>query len=349
MHQLLILPPHRLWPAWTSPPNPLEPDRERTFRILATMGYSYQRIDPCRFPVNPFAKAHSLLSAIDPIRALRVILFHRQTPFVFCYYESAALLILLLRKVLFFRGKVAVYDIGVGGSWRLRDIILGLVLPRADMLLPLDHNQANKLLEMGARADTIYPVLDATDTDFFADVEDQPNGYILAVGDDISRDFPTLLEASKTLDREILIRSKISPEADWSNRNVRFIRQRLSAKDYQKMLAGAVLVVLPLHPSTHAGGITTLLEAMSSGRAVVVSDSPGLGDYLQDGKTCCVVPPGDPVALRDATERLLNDHLLRKTLGANARRFVVENCSAPAEAARFAQALGRLGASGHSG
>lgn len=114
------------------------------------------------------------------------------------------------------------------------------------------------------------------------------------------------------------------------------------------MIAGAVLVVLPLHPSTHAGGITTLLEAMSSGRAVVVSNSPGLGDYLQDGKTCYVVPPGDPVALRKAIERLLADHVLRKTLGANARRFVVENCSAQAEAIRFAKALGRLGVSKHS-
>ena len=114
------------------------------------------------------------------------------------------------------------------------------------------------------------------------------------------------------------------------------------------MIAGAVLVVLPLHPSTHAGGITTLLEAMSSGRAVVVSNSPGLGDYLQDGKTCYVVPPGDPVALRKAIERLLADHVLRKTLGANARRFVVENCSPQAEAIRFTKALGRLGVSEHS-
>src|SRR5262249_11872296 len=219
----------------------------------------------------------------------------------------------------------------------------------ADMLLPLGHNQANKLMEMGARADTIHPVLDATDCDFFADVEDEPNGYILAVGDDISRDFSTLLKASKTLDREILIRSNILPDVDWPNYNVRFIRQRLSAKDYQRMLGGAVLVVLPLHPSIHAGGITTLLEAMSSGRAVVVSDSPGLNDYVQHGKTCYVVPPNDPVTLRDAIERLLKDHLLRKTLGANARRFVIENCSAPAEAARFAQVLDRLGAPGRSG
>ena len=347
MRQLLILSPHRLWPVWTNPPNPLEPDRERTFRILATMGYSYQRIDPFRSPVNPFASAHSVLSALDPARALRVLFFHRRADVVFCYYESAALLILLLRRVFFFHAKVVVYDIGVGGSWRLRDIILRRVLPRADMLLPLGYNQTTKLLEMGARPRTIHPVLDATDCDFFSDVEDKPDGYILAVGDDISRDFLTLLKASKGLKYEIVIRSKTSSGADWSNTNVRFIRQRLSAKDYQKMIAGAVLVVLPLHPSTHAGGITTLLEAMSSGRAIVVSNSPGLGDYLQDGKTCYVVPPGDPVALRKAIERLLADHVLRKTLGANARRFVVENCSPQAEAIRFAKALGRLGVSEH--
>ncbi len=332
-----------------NPSNPLEPDRERTFRILATMGYGYCRIDPYQLPINPFANAHSLLSALDPIRALRVLLFHRRVDVVFCYYESAALLILLLRRALFFRGRVVVYDIGVGGSWRLRDIILRLVLPRADMLLPLDHNQVTRLLEMGARPGAIHPVLDATDCDFFSDAKDKPDGYILAVGDDISRDFSTLLEASKNLKHEVVIRSKTISDANRANENVRFIRQHLSTTKYREMIAGSILVVLPLYPSIHAGGITTLLEAMSSGKAVVVSNSPGLGDYLQDGKTCCVVPPRDPVVLRKAIEQLLADPVLRKTLGANARRFVVENCSPQAEAIRFAQALGRLGASGHSG
>ena len=342
MRRLVILPPHNLWSAWTDPPDSSEPDREEMFRLLFARGYSYRRIDPFGLPWNPFAKAHPLLCAIDPIRALRILLFHRHTDIVLCFYESAALLILLLRRMFLFGGKVVVYDVGVGGSWRLRDFILRLVVPRADMLLPLGHNQVAGLLAMGARPGTIQPVLDAISTEYFHEVEDQPDGYILAVGDDISRDYATLLKASVGLSREVIIRTHEVFEDKGAVSNVTVMRSRLVTRDYRELIAGAVFVVLPLHPSTHAGGITTLLEAMSSGKAVIVTASPGLADYLQDGKTCRVVRPCDPDALRRAIDDLLADALARRRLGADARRFVVENCSAASDAARFASVLDRL-------
>jgi glycosyltransferase involved in cell wall biosynthesis len=185
-------------------------------------------------------------------------------------------------------------------------------------------------------------VLDATSTDFFFDVEDQPDGYILAVGDDISRDYSTLLKAAAGLTREVIIRSSVLAEDRVASPNIKVISNRLAARQYQELIAGAVLVVLPVHPSTHAGGITALLEAMSSGKAVIVSASPGLADYVEDGKVCRVVRPGDPVALREAIDHLLADAFARRKLGANARRFIVENCSARSEATRFAEVLDRL-------
>jgi glycosyltransferase involved in cell wall biosynthesis len=351
MRRLIILPPHNLWPAWTDPPDPSEPDREEMFRLLFARGYSYRRIDPFGFPWNPFAKAHPLLCALDPIRALRVLLFYRHTDIVLCYFESSALLILLLRRVFLFAGKVVVYDVGVGGSWRLRDFILRLVVPRADLLLPLGHNQVAGLLAMGARPGTIHPVLDATSTEYFHEVEDRPDGYVLAVGDDISRDYATLLWASTGLPREVIIRTRQIFEDKQAIPNVTVMRSRMVTGDYRELIAGAVFVVLPLHPSTRAGGITTLLEAMSSGKAVIVTESPGLADYLQDGKTCRVVRPSDPDALRRAIDDLLADAPARRKLGANARRFVVENCSAAPDAARFADVLDQVSYSppnGHS-
>src|SRR5262249_55143191 len=137
MRRVVIFPPHNLWGAWTNPPDPSEPDTEKTFRLLSVRGYCHRRLDPFGQPWNPFAKAHPLLRAIDPLRALRVLLFHRRTDVVFCHFESAALVILLLRRWFLFGGKVVVHDLGVGGKWRIRDVVLRLVLPRADMLLPV--------------------------------------------------------------------------------------------------------------------------------------------------------------------------------------------------------------------
>lgn len=212
MRRVLILPPHDLNGQWTIPPDPSEPDRGRTFRLLAARGYRYRRLDPLGRPWNPFARAHPVLRAIDPVRALRVLLCHRATDVVLCYFESAALVILLLRRLFRFRAKVAIYDVGVGGPWRLRNMILRLVLPRADMLLPLGHNQAAGLLAMGARPGTVHPVRDATATEFYVDAGDEPDGYILAVGDDVSRDYATLRKASVGLERQIVIRSSLVAE-----------------------------------------------------------------------------------------------------------------------------------------
>jgi glycosyltransferase involved in cell wall biosynthesis len=342
MRRILILPPHNLGGVWTDPPDPSRPDREKTFRLLAERGYCYRRLDPFDRPWNPFAKAHPILRAIDVARAFRVLLFHRRTDVVLCFYESAALVILLLRRVFLFRGKVAVYDVGTVGNWRLRNIILRLVLHRADLLLPLGHSQVASLLAMGARPDTIQPVRDTTSIDFYVGVGDRPDGYILAVGDNPSRDYATLLEASRGLAREVIIRSSAVAEDSVAFANVKVLSNSLTPRDYQRLIAGAVLVVLPLHPSIHAGGISTLLETMSSGKAIIVSASPGLADYIEDGKTCSVVPPGDPPALRSAIDTLLADALARKNLGANARQFVVENCSAEADAVQFAKVLDKL-------
>jgi glycosyltransferase involved in cell wall biosynthesis len=339
---ILVLPPHNLWPAWTGAPNLAEPDREEIWRLLEPRGYSRARLDPFGLPWNPFARSHPALLAIDPARALCVLLFHRHADIVVCNFESSALLILLLRRLFRFRGKVVVYDIGVAGAWRLRDRILRLVVPRADLLLPLGRAQVPGLLALGVRPERVHPVHQGVSTDFYTDARDAPDGYVLAVGDDVSRDYPTLLTASAGLTQEVRIRSRVIRENRQDHPAVTVVSGRLTPDEYRALIAGAVLVVLPLYKSVHAGGISTLLEAMSSGKPVIVSASPGLADYVEDGVTCRVVPPGDPAALRQAIDALLGDVAERRRLGANARRFTVESCSRAANAAQLAEVFARL-------
>ncbi len=205
----IILPPHDRWAPWTDPPDPDEPDLEKTYRILAAEGWSTTRLDVMRRPWNPLARAHGVLGAIDPVRALRVLLFHRNTDLVICFFESSALLILLLRRLLGFRGRVVIYDIGVAGGWRLRTEILRLVVPRADRLLPLGSAQASGLIALGAPPGRVQPVLTSTYPDFYAAATDRPDGYVLAVGDDASRDYETFLAACAGLGRRVIIRSRL--------------------------------------------------------------------------------------------------------------------------------------------
>ena len=63
-----------------------------------------------------------------------------------------------------------------------------------------------------------------------------------------------------------------------------------------------------------------VLEAMASGKPMVIT-SVGENPYvIEHGKTGMLVPPGDPEALADALQKLLTDPSLRERLGQNARQ-----------------------------
>jgi glycosyltransferase involved in cell wall biosynthesis len=70
-------------------------------------------------------------------------------------------------------------------------------------------------------------------------------------------------------------------------------------------------------------------EAMSVGRAVVVSRVGGLPEVVEDGESGLLAPPGEPAALAQAVDRLLADPALRDRLAAAgqqrvAARFTLE-------------------------
>jgi glycosyltransferase involved in cell wall biosynthesis len=73
-------------------------------------------------------------------------------------------------------------------------------------------------------------------------------------------------------------------------------------------------------PSRREGYGVAAREAMAYGRPVVASAVGGLVDAVEDEVTGLLVPPGDPVALRAAIERLLGDAELRARLGEAARK-----------------------------
>jgi glycosyltransferase involved in cell wall biosynthesis len=155
------------------------------------------------------------------------------------------------------------------------------------------------------------------------------------------RDYPTLIGAARGLDARVVI-AAASP---WSKRadpttgtelpaNVEVCR--LGFVDLRQLYADARLVVMPLHDIDFQAGVTTILEAMAMGRAVVCSRSSGQTDIITDGVTGVFVPPGDSAALRAAVVELLGDPARADRLGAAARQFVVERCDVSVYARRLA-------------
>lgn len=233
-----------------------------------------------------------------------------------CFFESAALLILMARRILGFRGRVIIVDLGMP-DWKPRRMILDWVVPRADAILPYTAAQAQVIRNNWPNAGLIYPVQAQVDTEFFTEAPDQPDGPVLAIGDDWSRDYDTLLAAAPSIPHRIAVRSRKLRSARPPNVEV---LEPLEMPAYRDLIASASIVVLPLHPIENGGGTSVIVQAMASGKAVVTTASPGILDYVEDGETALVVPCGDADALAAAVTRLLTDHALRRRLGAAARQ-----------------------------
>src|SRR5205085_12496712 len=72
-------------------------------------------------------------------------------------------------------------------------------------------------------------------------------------------------------------------------------------------------------PSVKEGFGLVVLEALAAGLPVVASDIPVFAEYLEDGRSALLVPPGDAGALGGALDRLAGDPALRRRLAAGGR------------------------------
>ena len=83
------------------------------------------------------------------------------------------------------------------------------------------------------------------------------------------------------------------------------------------------VVVVPMRAGlARSAGQQTYLNAMAIGKLVVVTDTPGVRDYVEHGVTGLIVPPGDPAALTDALQWALataNESAVRQ-IAAEGRR-----------------------------
>jgi glycosyltransferase involved in cell wall biosynthesis len=142
-------------------------------------------------------------------------------------------------------------------------------------------------------------------------------GYVLSVGRE-RRDYATLVRAVSSPGANVP--TIIVASSPWSRSrsagsgvdgvtappaNVSW-QGGLRFTELRDLYEKAALVVVPLEPGTeYAAGSTGLMEAMAMSKAVVVTDTPGIADYVSPGKTARVVPGGDPTALREAITHLL--------------------------------------------
>ena len=86
----------------------------------------------------------------------------------------------------------------------------------------------------------------------------------------------------------------------------------------------ASVIVLPYIEASQSGVIPI---ACSAGKPVVATTVGGLPEMVENGRTGYLVPPRDSARLAEAVTKLLFDHSLRRSMGADAKRKIESECS----------------------
>jgi len=108
---------------------------------------------------------------------------------------------------------------------------------------------------------------------------------------------------------------------------VRLTGEPLKQESLPDFMRDGDLFCLPCVPARDGdvdGLPQMLMEAMACGLPVVSTRIVGIPDLVADGETGLLVPPGDPVELADALERLRSDPALAARLAVSGRARVVE-------------------------
>jgi glycosyltransferase involved in cell wall biosynthesis len=146
------------------------------------------------------------------------------------------------------------------------------------------------------------------------------------------RDYPTLIEAVRGMHVQV----RLGAASPWSkHRNETVDRQlppNVSARRYEyselrQLYADARFIVVPLYENDFQAGITTILEGMAMGRAVITTKTTGQIDAIEAGVNGLYVLPGDVSGWRAAIQGLLDSPDESARLGANARRAVEDGMS----------------------
>lgn len=200
-------------------------------------------------------------------------------------------------------------------------------LRRVDRVVVLSRPQEAYLRnEVTLPPERVRFVYDKVDHHFFRPSGEPDEGYVLSVGQ-AGRDHSTLLRALAGLSVPAVLVASSSWGAEVKDLeevppNVT-LQRGVSFDELRRLYDRCSLVVVPLMAGLEfAAGVNVVLETMAMGKPLVVTATPGLAGYIEDGATGRLVPPGDPGALRSVIRELLDDRSQAQALGSRARHVV---------------------------
>ena len=211
---------------------------------------------------------------------------------------------------------------------------------RAGAVWAMSPPQLDVLAEWGVERKRLHLLHMGIDVDFWRTDREVESELVVGAGNDRHRDHPLLIEAMGRLRRrrpslrlELVSHHPVTVPSGLGRRHGSFTHPEM-----RDLYGRASVVALALKPNLHLSGLSVLLEAMACSRPVVVTASPGITEYVEDGVTGVIVSSRDPDALAAGVEELLADPARARTLGVAARTSI-ERYSTQAQSEEMAAIL----------
>lgn len=192
-----------------------------------------------------------------------------------------------------------------------------------DLIFVWSANQIAILEEtLGLGMDRVVAIPFGIDAEFYQTDDVGQDGKVVAIGNDAGRDYGTLFQAAEGAAFEVDVVSVPDRVRDLQcPPNVR-TNPPVDHLGYRDWLRAAQIVVIPVHPLAYPTGQSVLLEAMAMGRCCITTETDAIREYVTE-ETVAVVPPHDPVALREKILALLSSADDRRKMGEAARAAVL--------------------------
>lgn len=151
---------------------------------------------------------------------------------------------------------------------------------------------------------------------------------LICAAGQLLRDYDCLVEAV----RDLPVRAQIAAGSPWIDSSLKpkgalppnVTWGKVDRFELRNLYARSALAVVPILQNHYQTGIATILEMMAMGKCIIATRTHGQTDTIVDGVTGIYVPPSDPVALREAIRRMLDNPAQAAEIGQAARRFVEE-------------------------
>lgn len=267
-------------------------------------------------PLNPISTAKSLVRKRTPSGGTKTAL---------AWDEDLAIRLIVERPTeRKFAGVIWATDRFLRRDESLKDVLLRQLLRKFEGLWTLSRAQIDSTGDwLGRYAPPIEFLKFGIDESFFTPSPYPDRPLILSLGRDRDRDPGTLLAAFEEVKR-------IRPDVDIAVQTtttqpvppgIRIIPM-VSHHELRALYRRSSVVAVATRPNVHVSGMTVALESMASGRPIVISKTPGMEDYVEDGVTGRLVSPLQPASLASAVLELLDDPYAAAAMGTRGRKAV---------------------------